>query len=74
MTDRVRYITVILDTEYRDDDAQTIADAIAMLKGVAQVELGQPVNVSDYVNRQTIALDFHKRIAEAMRGILFPEK
>lgn len=38
MTDRVRTLIVVLDRDYRDDDVQSIVDAIGMIKGVAGVE------------------------------------
>lgn len=38
MTDRIRTLTVALDHDYRDDDAQAILDAIRMVRGVAAVE------------------------------------
>lgn len=37
MTDRTINLTVALDREYRDDDAQAIIDAIKMIKGVQYV-------------------------------------
>lgn len=36
-------MTVLLDKEYRVDDAEVISDAIRMIKGVARVVDGQPV-------------------------------
>ncbi|MFA5423138.1 MAG: hypothetical protein WC374_04715 [Phycisphaerae bacterium] len=39
MTNRVKTLTVILDKEYREDDAEaTIINAISMIKGVMHVE------------------------------------
>lgn len=48
MTDRVMYLAVALDKEYRTDDVQTIVSAIEMIRGVHKVELGEPVNGNDY--------------------------
>ncbi len=37
MTDRLRSITVVLDQDYREDDAEPILAALRMVKGVAGV-------------------------------------
>lgn len=42
MTDRIRTMTVVLDKEYRVDDAESISDAIRMIKGVSKVVDGEP--------------------------------
>lgn len=38
MTDRVKALTVLLDSAYRDDDVQHLVNAISMMRGVAKVE------------------------------------
>ena len=38
MTTRLKWFTVILDRDIRDDDAQPIIEAISMIKGVISVE------------------------------------
>lgn len=38
MTDRIRHLTVVLDADYRDEDAERIIDAIQMVRGVNSVE------------------------------------
>lgn len=43
MTDRYHSLTVVLDHDIREDDAQTIVDAVGMIKGVLSVT----GNVSD---------------------------
>lgn len=73
MTDRVRYLTVMLDDDYRDDDARTLAEAISMLKGVEKVTLGDPVSVSDYINRQTVGIKMYETVVEAARRAAFDE-
>jgi len=37
MTDRFRVLNVLLDKEYRDDDAECVIEAIRMIKGVIDV-------------------------------------
>jgi len=39
MSDRIISYTVILDTDYKDEDAEEIEQAIRMIKGVSQVIL-----------------------------------
>ena len=38
MTDRYFALTVVLDRDYRDDDAEPILNAIRMIRGVQSVE------------------------------------
>lgn len=38
MTTRLKWFTVILDTDIREDDAKPIIEAISMIKGVLSVE------------------------------------
>lgn len=42
MTDRIKTMTVMLDKEYRVDDAESISEAISMIKGVRKVVNGEP--------------------------------
>lgn len=46
MTDRYNYLTVALSHDMRDDDAQSLIEAIKMLRGVSGVE----PNVTDCSN------------------------
>lgn len=48
MTDRFHSLTVVLDADTRDDDAQPLIDAIMMLKGVIAVK-GDVADSSSYV-------------------------
>lgn len=38
MTDRVKALTVTLEKDIRDDDIETLVNAIKMLKGILDVE------------------------------------
>ncbi len=38
MTDRIAGLTVVLETDIREDDAQPLIDAIAQLRGVLRVD------------------------------------
>lgn len=53
MTDRLKGFVVTLEEDHREDDAEPIADALMMIKGVISVE---PVvrNVDDLMNRERV--------------------
>lgn len=67
MTDRIQSLTVVLDGDYRkDDDAQTIVNAIRMIKGVQDVELGPVVDFQDHMARQRV----YHGVREALLSVL----
>lgn len=51
MTNRYNYLTVALEQNIRDDDAEQLVDAIMMLKGVLKVE-GNVANGDAYTAEQ----------------------
>lgn len=67
MTDRFNALTVVLDHDIRDDDAEHILNAIRMVKGVLSVE-GNVVNTDDFIHSARIRAE----IAEKIREILYP--
>lgn len=54
MTDRVRTLTVFLEQDMRDDDAQGIVGAIQQIRGVRAVELGKPVTMEQHLAREAV--------------------
>lgn len=56
MTDRFHTLTVVLDRDYREDDAQAILDAIRMVKGVIAVD----GNVTDHHQYGAVELAKHE--------------
>lgn len=54
MTDRVRTLTVFLEQDMRDDDAQGIVGAIQRIRGVRAVELGKPVTMEQHLAREVV--------------------
>lgn len=65
MTDRTRILTVVLDRDYRDDDVQSIVDAVKMIKGVISVD----INVSDieeYMAVETAKRELKDKIYKAL--------
>lgn len=67
MTDRVRALTVVLDQDYRDDDVQTLMNAITHMKGVAHVEHDAHItDLNDFTARQRV----RSEVADGMLGML----
>ena len=48
MTDRINYLTVVLDADIRDDDAEPLIAAIKLLRGVLKVK-ANVVQPGDYL-------------------------
>jgi hypothetical protein len=68
MTDRYFALTVVLDKDYRDDDAGFIIQAIKMVKGVQRVE-PHVTEVSDFVNRERLYWDFRAAMDKALNEL-----
>lgn len=69
MTDRIRTLTVVLDHDARtDDDAQTVATAIHMIKGVERVLIGPAVTVPDLIARDVAASELQRKIFEMLEA------
>lgn len=66
MTDRVRSLTVVLDKDYRDDDCESIVEAVKMIKGVASVDM-TVTEAADYINRAVVAGELRERLFYALR-------
>ncbi len=66
MTDRVQNLVIVLDGDYRTDDVQGIVDAIRMIRGVADVQLGEPVTSTDHFARERAAMDLRGRISDVL--------
>ena len=66
MTDRTRMMTVLLEKDYRVDDAEEIANAIRMLRGVRKVEMRANVT-EDYCNRVAIRAELEEKLLRVIR-------
>lgn len=69
MTTRFNSLTIVLEKEIREDDAEHLINAIKMLRGVLSVE-------GDVIYRETYMAEeraLHKLRTE-MRGVLFPDR
>jgi cell division protein FtsX len=68
LTDRIQSLTVVLEEDLRDDDAREIADAIAKLRGVQLVTLGEPVDMNVHVERQRLRRSLGASIVSLLSG------
>jgi hypothetical protein len=68
MTDRIRHLNVVLDADYRDDDAEPIIAAIKMVRGVASVE-EHVVEAQDILVREAVRSEIERDLYEAIRRV-----
>ena len=64
MTDRVKALTVVLDTDYRIDDIQVLVDAIKMMRCVAAVET-HITSFEDYMTRARVRAEIFQDVIKA---------
>ena len=67
MTDRINSITVVLDKDYREDDAQPILDAIGMIQCVISVK-GNVSNIESHMAEQRARQHYQKKIWEVFNA------
>lgn len=65
MTDRIRQLTVVLDTDYRDDDVEAIVNALRMVRGVADV-VPTVITVPDLMARMAVRADVSRALHDAI--------
>lgn len=68
MTDRYYALTVILEKDYRDDDAESIINAIKMIKGVLEVK-GMISNADTWMAEERARREIGKKLLD----IVFPK-
>lgn len=68
MTERVKGLVVSLERDIREDDIETIVNAIKMVKGVQGVTLNIASH-DDWMNRTRIKLEIEHKIYNAVREI-----
>ena len=66
MTDRVRTLTVELNGEIRDEDAEAIMDAIRMVKGVLDVRLGPVCDAASWAAHRAAVREIDEVLREAI--------
>jgi hypothetical protein len=69
MTDRIRTLTVILEKDTREDDLADLRTAIGQIRGVASTHLGQPVDISDIIARESAKRELGQKIL----AVVFPD-
>lgn len=72
MTDRIRHITVTLDRDLREDDAEATLAAIKQIRGVADV-VPHLVSGTDHIARSAVRNELYGQVIDAVRGIFYPE-
>ena len=68
MTDHIKNIVIVLDRDYREDDAESIIAAIRHIRGVAQVG----VNVADlnhYTAKMAARTEMRKKISDFLNAL-----
>lgn len=68
MTDRLNALTVVLETDIRDDDAETLIAAIRQLRGVLSVT-GNVVEIGDHIAQERARRD----LGEKLWQVLYPK-
>jgi hypothetical protein len=68
MTAKFNSLTIVLENDVREDDAQTLINAILMLKGVLSVE-GNVSSVTDYVAESRVKTEVRNRLFEIITSI-----
>lgn len=66
MTDRLNALTVVLEKDIRDDDAESLMNAIRQLRGVLSVT-GTPVDVCDHVALERAKREIRARLWDALQ-------
>ena len=66
MTDRLKGCIVVFDADYRDDDAESILEAIGMVKGVQSVT-PEVSNSQDWMARERIKFELRDKLFEVLR-------
>ena len=65
MTDRFSTLTVVLESDRRDDDAESIINAIKMTRGVLSVK-GNVSNSTEYMAQERARSELAKKLWEVI--------
>ena len=66
MTDRYNALTVVLDRDIRDDDAECILNAIRMIKGVRSVT-GNVADMESHIAEQRVRHELEQKLMSVLR-------
>lgn len=67
MTDRTRYLTVILDQDMRVDDVEEVVKAIRQNRWVGDVKVGPP---PDHMAREEAKYELRRELYDFMKKLL----
>jgi hypothetical protein len=67
MTDRYNALTVVLERDIRDDDAQHLMDAIRCLRGVLSVA-GEVSDITAHMAQERAVSEIESKVWKALRG------
>jgi hypothetical protein len=67
MTDRINSITVVLESDLRDDDAEDILSAIKQLRGVLSVT-GNVAELDDHIAQQRV----RHELGQKLWSVIYP--
>lgn len=65
MTDRFHSLTVVLEEDLREDDAQVLIAAIGQLRGVIRIT-GQLVDPATYMAEQRAKYELRRKVLELL--------
>ena len=68
MTDRLKGVHVAFEKNIREDDAETIINAIRMIKGVADVKTSI-ANPDDWMNREQVKREIKSKLLDLYESI-----
>lgn len=69
MTDRIHSLTVVLEKDMRDDDAQALINAITQLRGVLSVS-GNISDLSDHIAQ----VRARRELGEKLFNVIYPKQ
>ena len=66
MTDRYNALTVILEKDIREDDAEALLNAIRQLRGVLSVT-GNVANLDNHIIEKRVKIELIKKLLDMLR-------
>jgi hypothetical protein len=66
MSDSIKGLIVMFDKDYKDEDAETIARTILMIKGVAKVN-SLVANIDDFLARNKVRHELREKLWNVLK-------
>lgn len=73
MSDKIKGLTIVLEPNIRDDDAEVIINAIKMIRGVAGVE-AHVADLDHYMAVAQVRTQIGMDLLDSIREIVFDKK